>query len=84
MLMFATLLSTFVALLHLYFLALEMFFWTKPLGRKAFGLKADFVATGNPGCLIQLQQALDRKGEKTRVVHTVQVIDASIRGSALD
>lgn len=47
-------------------------------------LKADFVATGNPGCLIQLQQALERKGEKTKVVHTVQVIDASIRGSALD
>lgn len=43
MLMFATMLSTFVALLHLYFLALEMFFWTKPLGRKAFGLKEDFA-----------------------------------------
>lgn len=26
-----------VAALHLYFLALEMFFWTKPLGMKAFG-----------------------------------------------
>lgn len=25
-----------VALLHLYFLILEMFLWTKPLGRKAF------------------------------------------------
>lgn len=47
-------------------------------------LKADCVATGNPGCLIQLQQALERKGEKTRVLHTIQVIDASIRGSALD
>jgi glycolate oxidase iron-sulfur subunit len=43
-------------------------------------LKADVVATGNPGCLIQLQSALDRKGEKTRVLHTVQVLDASIRG----
>ena len=27
-----------VAALHLYFLTLEMFFWKKPLGRKAFGL----------------------------------------------
>ncbi|WP_255589927.1 DUF1304 domain-containing protein [Marinicella meishanensis] len=27
-----------VALLHLYFMVLEMFFWTKPLGLKAFGL----------------------------------------------
>ena len=28
----------FVALQHLLFLALEMFFWTKPLGRRVFGL----------------------------------------------
>lgn len=27
-----------VALLHLYFLVLEMFLWDKPAGRKAFGL----------------------------------------------
>ena len=27
-----------VALLHLYFLVLEMFFWTRPLGRKVFRL----------------------------------------------
>ncbi|MEP6962236.1 MAG: heterodisulfide reductase-related iron-sulfur binding cluster, partial [Acidobacteriota bacterium] len=43
-------------------------------------LKADFVATGNPGCLIQLQSALQRKGEKTRVLHTIQILDASLRG----
>jgi putative membrane protein len=33
-----------VAALHVYILALEMFFWDKPLGRKAFGLSADFAA----------------------------------------
>jgi len=33
-----------VALLHLWFLALEMFFWTKPLGLRTFGLKPDFAA----------------------------------------
>ena len=43
MLMLANVLAALVALLHLYFLVLEMFFWTKPLGRKAFGLKADFA-----------------------------------------
>lgn len=32
-----------VALLHLYFLVLEMFFWTRPLGRKVFGLTAEFA-----------------------------------------
>src|SRR5690606_17289078 len=29
-----------VALEHLYFLILEMFFWNKPIGMKAFGLKS--------------------------------------------
>jgi putative membrane protein len=32
-----------VALLHLYFLVLEMFFWDKPLGRRAFGLTPEFA-----------------------------------------
>lgn len=39
----AVVLAALVALLHLYFLVLEMFFWTKPLGRKAFGLDKDFA-----------------------------------------
>lgn len=30
-----------VALLHLWFLVLEMFLWTKPYGRRAFGLTAE-------------------------------------------
>jgi len=33
-------LIAFVALEHLYFLILEMYFWTKPKGIKAFGLKS--------------------------------------------
>jgi len=32
-----------VALLHIYFMTLEMFFWTQPLGRRAFGLTAEFA-----------------------------------------
>jgi putative membrane protein len=39
----ATILTALVALLHLYFMVLEMYFWDKPLGRKAFGLKPDFA-----------------------------------------
>ena len=31
-------LTALVALLHLGFLVLEMFFWTRPLGRKVFRL----------------------------------------------
>ena len=38
MLIVATVLAALVALLHLYILVLEMFFWTKPLGRKVFRL----------------------------------------------
>ena len=43
MLIAANLLAALVALLHLYFLVLEMFFWTRPLGRKAFGLEREFA-----------------------------------------
>lgn len=32
-----------VALLHLYFLVLEMFLWTKPLGLRTFGNKPEFA-----------------------------------------
>lgn len=34
----ATVLTGLVALLHLYFLVLEMFLWTKPYGRRVFNL----------------------------------------------
>src|SRR5438309_10011966 len=47
-------------------------------------LKADVVATGNPGCLIQLQASLARHGWKIPVVHTIQIVDASIRGESVD
>ena len=32
-----------VALLHAYFLVLEMFLWTKPAGRRAFGTTPEFA-----------------------------------------
>ena len=48
------------------------------------GLKADVVATGNPGCLLQLQSALGRRRDKVPVVHTIQILDASLRGQSLD
>jgi len=47
-------------------------------------LKADAVATGNPGCLLQLQASLARNGHQTPVVHTIQLLDASIRGNDLE
>lgn len=32
-----------VGLLHVWILVLEMFLWTRPAGRRAFGLKPDFA-----------------------------------------
>ncbi len=46
-------------------------------------LNADVVATGNPGCLLQLQSSLAREGHPTPVVHTIQILDASIHGTKL-
>jgi len=42
--------------------------------------KADVVASGNIGCVLQIAAALKRQGDATPVLHTVQIIDASIRG----
>jgi glycolate oxidase iron-sulfur subunit len=47
-------------------------------------LNADVVATGNPGCILQMQSALARTGLKTPVVHTIQILDASIRGESVE
>jgi putative membrane protein len=37
-----------VALLHLLFLVLEMFLWTRPFGRRVFGLKEDVALASAP------------------------------------
>jgi glycolate oxidase iron-sulfur subunit len=47
-------------------------------------LNADVIATGNPGCLLQLQSALARSGHKTPVVHTIQLLDTSLRPRLTD
>lgn len=44
------------------------------------GLDADVVVTGNPGCILQMQASLERAGRKIPVLHTIQLVDASIRG----
>ncbi|MCB1564390.1 MAG: DUF1304 domain-containing protein [Xanthomonadales bacterium] len=36
-----TVIVTIIALLHGYFLVLEMFLWTKPYGRRVFGMSAE-------------------------------------------
>lgn len=39
----ASILTALVALLHLWFLVLEMFLWTTPKGRRTFGLTPEFA-----------------------------------------
>jgi glycolate oxidase iron-sulfur subunit len=46
-------------------------------------LEPDVVVTGNPGCILQLQASLERAGKKIPVLHTIQLLDASIRGQSL-
>lgn len=36
-------LIVFVALLHFYFMLLEIYFWDKPLGLRSFGIKPEFA-----------------------------------------
>jgi glycolate oxidase iron-sulfur subunit len=43
-------------------------------------LKPGMVVTGNPGCILQLQSSLARANIKLPVLHTVELLDASIRG----
>src|SRR5690349_25064479 len=39
----ANILVAIVAALHVYFMALEMFLWTRPFGRRTFGLTPEFA-----------------------------------------
>lgn len=41
---------------------------------------ADLVVTANPGCLMQIGTALHRRGSRLPLAHTVEVLDASLRG----
>jgi glycolate oxidase iron-sulfur subunit len=41
---------------------------------------ADVLVTANPGCLMQIEGALRRRGTPMPVAHTVEILDRSIRG----
>ena len=43
---------------------------------------AAFVATGNPGCLMQIGAGMRRSGSRTRGIHPVDLLDASYAGDA--
>jgi glycolate oxidase iron-sulfur subunit len=44
---------------------------------------ARLLVTANPGCLMQVTAAIERSGHPMGMAHTVEVLDASIRGTSL-
>lgn len=44
-------------------------------------LKPDIVATANPGCMLQIEASARRLGIKWNIVHPIELLDRSIRGS---
>jgi glycolate oxidase iron-sulfur subunit len=42
---------------------------------------AELLVTSNPGCLMQIRSAIERRGERLPVAHVAEVLDASIRGA---
>ncbi len=45
--------------------------------RSLIALKPDFVATGNPGCIMQISAGLESSGHPIPVVHPIEVLDWS-------
>jgi glycolate oxidase iron-sulfur subunit len=45
---------------------------------------AEVMVTANPGCLMQVAAALRRQGGRIGLAHTVEVLDASLRGLPAD
>jgi glycolate oxidase iron-sulfur subunit len=41
---------------------------------------ASVLVTANPGCLMQVASSIERAGGRIALAHTVEVLDASIRG----
>jgi glycolate oxidase iron-sulfur subunit len=52
--------------------------------RAVLATGADLMVTANPGCWMQVATTLARMGTRLPVAHTIQVLDASIRGIPVD
>ncbi len=48
--------------------------------RNIAGTGAALLVTANPGCLMQVASSLERQGTAIGLAHTIEVLDASIRG----
>jgi len=52
--------------------------------RNVLATGADAYASANPGCLIQVSQALRRAGQPLPALHPIELVDASLRGVGAD
>lgn len=52
--------------------------------RSILRTEPDLIVTANPGCLMQIANALERLGRPIPMAHTATVLDASIRGLAAE
>ena len=54
------------------------------LGRKMRNLNTldgiDYIVTGNPGCLLQIQKGIQEQRMNIKIAHTVELLDWSYRG----
>ena len=90
----ASFLVAAVAILHLYILVLEMFLWTKPQGRRAFGMTQEQaqqtkVLAANQGLYNGFLAAglfwglwLDDAGQSVKVFFLLCVLAAGLYGAA--
>ena len=46
--------------------------------------QADVVATGNPGCLLQIQLGIQKHGLPMKVMHPINLLDRAYQGIAPD
>ena len=56
-------------------------------GRKAANVlqtKAQMLVTSNPGCVMQVASSVERGCGRIALAHTIEVIDASIRGLSVE
>ncbi len=43
-------------------------------------IRPELLASGNPGCTLQIQRLLRQRGLELRAAHPIEILDASIRG----
>ena len=48
------------------------------------GVKADLLASANPGCTLQIEKILRQRGLAMPAAHPIEILDASLRGASVE